>query len=122
MYVLDEGTGTWDGSIRNRQNPTRRDIQTIRAGGFAALQFEADNPGVWRKSFPYHPETTKHQLTSNPTAFHCHVAWHLSGGLAMNVVSRPDDIPPVPNVMPQTCVDWDWYSTHNVVDQIDAGS
>lgn len=49
MYILDEGTGTWDGSIRNAQNPARRDIQTIRAGGFAALQFEADNPGVWRK-------------------------------------------------------------------------
>jgi FtsP/CotA-like multicopper oxidase with cupredoxin domain len=49
MYILDEGTGTWDGSIRNAQNPARRDIQTIRAGGFAAMQFEADNPGVWRK-------------------------------------------------------------------------
>ncbi|KAM0694950.1 hypothetical protein Q7P36_005306 [Cladosporium allicinum] len=102
MYILDEGTGTWDGSIRNAQNPARRDIQTIRAGGFAAMQFEADNPGVW--------------------PFHCHVAWHLSGGLAMNVVSRPDDIPQIPNVMPETCVDWDWYSSHNVVDQIDAGS
>lgn len=102
MYVLDEGMGTWDGSIRNQQNPARRDIQTIRASGFAALQFEADNPGVW--------------------PFHCHVAWHLSGGLAMNVVSRPDDIPQIPNVMPETCVDWNWYSDHNVVDQIDAGS
>jgi hypothetical protein len=102
MYILDEGDGTWDGSIRNQQNPARRDVQTIRAGGFAAIQFEADNPGIW--------------------PFHCHVAWHLSGGLAMNVMSRPDDIPTIPNVMPETCVDWDWYSSHNVVDQIDAGS
>lgn len=60
MYVLDEGTGSWDGSIRNRQNPTRRDIHTIRAGGFAALQFEADNPGVWRKF----PSSNHHHQTS----------------------------------------------------------
>jgi hypothetical protein len=46
----------------------------------------------------------------------------LSGCLAMTVVSRPEDIPAIPNVLPETCVDWDWYSTHNVVDQIDAGS
>ena len=59
MYILDEGTGTWDGSIRNAQNPTRRDIHTIRAGGFAAMQFEADNPGVWRKF-----RTTLHHHTS----------------------------------------------------------
>lgn len=103
MYVLDEGEGSWDGSTTNPSNPTRRDIQTIRANGFAALQFEADNPGVW--------------------PFHCHVAWHLSGGLAMNVVSRPDDIVSIPTgMMEQTCTDWDWYSNHNVVDQIDAGS
>jgi hypothetical protein len=67
MYILDEGTGTWDGSIRNRQNPARRDIQTIRAGGFAAMQFEADNPGVWRKFFflsPHnHTASTDNQIS-----------------------------------------------------------
>lgn len=51
-----------------------------------------------------------------------HVAWHLSGGLAINILSRPEDIPTIPDVMPQTCVDWEYYSTHNIVDQIDAGS
>lgn len=41
----------------------------------------------------------------------------------MNVMSRPEDILPIPdNTYPETCVDWEWYSDHNVVDQIDAGS
>lgn len=103
FYVLHEGTGTWDGTVTNPDNPMRRDIQIVPAHGHVAFQFEADNPGVW--------------------PFHCHVAWHLSGGLAMNVVSRPEDIPAIPaDMYSQTCTDWDWYSNHNVVDQIDAGS
>lgn len=102
FYVLNAGTGVWDGTVVGGSNPLRRDMQMIPASGYAVFQFEADNPGVW--------------------PFHCHVAWHLSGGLAINIVSRPGDIGPVPDVKPQTCTDWDWYSNHNVVDQIDAGS
>ena len=36
------------------------------------IEFTADNPGVW--------------------PFHCHIAWHVSGGLYMNVMERPADI------------------------------
>lgn len=102
FYVLDIGDGIWNGSVRNPENPMRRDTQIVPALGYAVIQMEADNPGVW--------------------PFHCHVAWHLSGGLAINIVSRPDDIPSIPDVMAQTCVDWDYYSDHNIVDQIDGGS
>ncbi|KAL1305132.1 hypothetical protein AAFC00_002057 [Neodothiora populina] len=102
FYVLDVGTGVWNGSVRNADNPMRRDTQVVPALGYAVFQMEADNPGVW--------------------PFHCHVAWHLSGGLAINIMSRLDDILPIPDVMPQTCVDWDYYTANNVVDQIDAGS
>ena len=103
MYILDDGDGTWDGSTRNQQNPARRDIHTIRAGGFAALQFEADNPGIW--------------------PFHCHAAWHLSGGLTMNIMTRPEDIPKIPQGMRDiTCAAWNAYTDRNTVDQIDAGS
>lgn len=31
MYVLAVGTGTWDGTITNRQNPQRRDVQLLEA-------------------------------------------------------------------------------------------
>lgn len=105
FYVLDVGfRGTvWDGRVINPQNPMRRDTQIIPASGWAVLAFEADNPGVW--------------------PFHCHVAWHLSGGLAMNVITQPQAIPTIPQGMQdQTCVAWDAYSNSNIVDQIDAGS
>ncbi|KAK4636170.1 oxidoreductase ptaK [Fulvia fulva] len=105
FYVLNVGNnGTvWDGTAVNPSNPMRRDIQIIPALGYAAIAFENDNPGVW--------------------PFHCHVAWHLSGGLAMNFITRPEDIPKIPSEeAQQTCRDWDFYSSNNIVDQIDAGS
>lgn len=111
FYVLNVGPlgsrpgggGVWDGSVVNSQNPMRRDTQIIGAFSYAAIQFEADNPGVW--------------------PFHCHVAWHLSGGLAMNVVSMADQIPAIPSGQKElTCDAWQEYSNSVVVDQIDAGS
>lgn len=81
----------------------RRDTILIPPYGFAAIQFEMDNPGIW--------------------PFHCHVAWHLSGGQSMNIMYRPDDILTLPEgYTDRTCVDWDYYSSNNVVDQIDAGA
>jgi hypothetical protein len=71
--------------------------------GWAAFSFESDNPGIW--------------------PFHCHVAWHLSGGLAMNIMTRPNDIPKIPRGMEEsTCIAWNAYTDRNTVDQIDAGS
>lgn len=94
---------TWDGTIINPENPTRRDTVIIPPYGFAALQFEMDNPGVW--------------------PFHCHVAWHLSGGQSMSILYKPDQIPEIPEgFIDETCVDWDYYSSNNIVDQIDAGA
>lgn len=74
MYVLDEGHGEWDGTVVNPQNPMRRDVQMLRpvdgAGnpGYMVFQIDADNPGVW--------------------PFHCHIAWHVSGGLYINILVR----------------------------------
>ena len=47
-------------------NPQRRDVQLLRPEGYLVLQFETDNPGVW--------------------PLHCHIAWHVSGGLYVNVM------------------------------------
>ena len=48
MFVLDVGTGTWDGStIINPQNPQRRDVQLVPGQGYLVLQLTADNPGIW---------------------------------------------------------------------------
>lgn len=53
---------------------------------------------------------------------HCHIPLHVSSGLALNIMSRPDDIVNAPGVMDQTCVAWDSYSNKIVVDQIDSGT
>ncbi|KAK5110180.1 hypothetical protein LTR62_006176 [Meristemomyces frigidus] len=105
MQILAEGTGTWDGhTITNPANPQRRDTQLLRPQGYAVLQIELDNPRVW--------------------ALHCHVAWHVSDGMNVNLLERPAEIRDeveLPFVMAQTCRDWGEWSWGNVVGQIDSG-
>ena len=71
FWVLAAGRGTWDGKITNPSNPQRRDTQIVQPGtvespGYIVLEFEANNPGVW--------------------PLHCHMSYHVSVGLLMNVV------------------------------------
>jgi hypothetical protein len=77
FWVVAQGTGRWNGTITRPHNPQRRDTQIIDAGNpangepggesYIVLDFIADNPGVW--------------------PFHCHVAWHVSDGLYINVMA-----------------------------------
>lgn len=108
FFVLAAGSGTWDGTIQNAKNPQRRDVQIIPAQsssgpGYLVLQFNADNPGVW--------------------PLHCHIAWHVSTGLYVNILERPDDIKKkrIPSIMAQTCRDWAKFTDTTVVAQIDSG-
>ncbi|PQE11769.1 hypothetical protein CJF32_00002578 [Rutstroemia sp. NJR-2017a WRK4] len=103
MFVLAEGTGTWDGKVVRPANPQRRDVQTLQGGGYMVLQFTQDNPGIW--------------------PLHCHIAFHVSSGLYVSVMERPADIAklPIPSIMAQTCRDWAAYTNTAVVDQIDSG-
>jgi FtsP/CotA-like multicopper oxidase with cupredoxin domain len=109
FQVLATGRGTWDGTITNPRNPQRRDVQQIAAGGtveqptYIVLQWNQNNPGVW--------------------PFHCHIAWHLSGGMYINILERPADIPSlqIPQEYYDTCTAWKyWEQTHDA-DQIDSG-
>lgn len=115
MHVLAEGYGRWDGVVVNPENPQRRDVHILHNAreeeeteeitpSFMVLQFESDNPGVW--------------------PLHCHIAWHLSEGLYMNILERGDDIRNgmnLPGIMGQTCRDWSVWSGQEVVPQIDSG-
>jgi FtsP/CotA-like multicopper oxidase with cupredoxin domain len=103
MYVLAEGTGSWDGTIVNPSNPTRRDVQLLQPSGYMVMQFDADNPGVW--------------------PFHCHIAWHVSGGLYVNILERPDLVTQlqIPSAVKNTCTSWNAYTNADTVDQIDSG-
>jgi FtsP/CotA-like multicopper oxidase with cupredoxin domain len=109
FHVLATGTGTWDGTITNPSNPQRRDVQQIAAGGtvdnptYIVLQWDQDNPGVW--------------------PFHCHIAWHLSAGMYINILERPDEIPSldIPQEYFDTCTAWNAWEQSHAINQIDSG-
>ncbi|KAI2954772.1 CAZyme family AA1 [Aspergillus niger] len=107
-WVLAQGRGTWDGVVTNPKNPQRRDTHIIQPGtedspAYVVLEWQANNPGVW--------------------PLHCHMSWHVSVGLLLNVVERPDDIErlPIPESMAQTCRDWTAFSNRGFVNEIDSG-
>ena len=120
FYVLAEGFGQWDGVVQtDAANPLRRDTQMLGLGipnatttpendfigtpSYTVIQYDQDNPGVW--------------------PFHCHVAWHASDGLIINILERPDEITelPIPGTMAQLCREWATWTGQHVVDEIDSG-
>ncbi|KAK4225831.1 laccase [Podospora fimiseda] len=52
-------------------NPVRRDVTMLPAKGWLLIAFKSDNPGAW--------------------LFHCHIAWHVSGGLSVQYLERPNE-------------------------------
>ncbi|EMC97352.1 hypothetical protein BAUCODRAFT_67737 [Baudoinia panamericana UAMH 10762] len=110
MYVLASGTGIWDGQITNRNNPQRRDVMLLPGmpsatePSYTVIQIDMDSPGVW--------------------PFHCHIAWHVSSGLYINILERPRDIQndvSIPSIMAQTCRDWSAWTGDHIPDEIDSG-
>lgn len=76
----------------------------VRANGHFVLQYTANNPGVW--------------------PFHCHIAWHVSGGLYATFLERPKGIMKmtvIPATIAETCTAWDLYTSSNEPDQYDSG-
>lgn len=75
FYVLDQQENAqWAGDISRLKtdNPIRRDTATLPAGGYLVLAFESDNPGAW--------------------LMHCHVPFHIAGGLGVQFLERFDEI------------------------------
>ncbi|KAK8071153.1 hypothetical protein PG997_011356 [Apiospora hydei] len=92
FYVLAQGRGAFvPGLVElNTRNPPRRDTVTLYGNGYTVIAFKTDNPGSW--------------------LFHCHIAWHASQGLAMQVVERASEIPGLladdAADMDRACRDW----------------
>ncbi|EXJ86608.1 hypothetical protein A1O3_03561 [Capronia epimyces CBS 606.96] len=103
MYILAVGTGVWDGTIVRPDNPQRRDVQNVPANGYLVWQADADNPGTW--------------------PFHCHIAWHASTGLSVDILENPGQIEhlAIPEASYQLCQEWQTFSATGQVDQIDSG-
>lgn len=120
MYILHEGSGTWDGTIINRNNPMRRDVIQVQGSGHVVVQFDAaTNPGT-----PM-PCCFLGKL-ANPLGvwpLHCHIAWHVSAGLLIQFLTQPDQVKNyrIPNTVAQTCRDWGTWTLTNIPAQIDSG-
>ncbi|EGD93868.1 multicopper oxidase [Trichophyton tonsurans CBS 112818] len=78
-------------------NPPRRDVVLLPSNGFVVIAFKADNPGSW--------------------LMHCHIAWHASAGLALQILEDKNDVvkylkshPEDVKEMRRVCDNWDkWY-------------
>lgn len=90
--------GTGDGlfnpasSQLNLNNPPRRDTATWPKLGWIAIAIRLDNPGTW--------------------LFHCHLAWHNSEGLSLQLIERRRDMvfsPDEVDAMTDVCNSWDQY-------------
>ncbi|KAI0816756.1 putative extracellular dihydrogeodin oxidase/laccase [Xylaria sp. FL0064] len=105
FWILGQGTGTFDGSTANLTltNPPRRDVVQLPGQGYTVIAFKTDNPGVW--------------------LMHCHIAWHTSEGLAVQVLERESEIADLldGDTLNSTCTAWDTYQTTDDVVQDDSG-
>ncbi|XAR58873.1 Laccase [Bertholletia excelsa] len=89
FYVVGQGFGNFnpirDTPTFNLIDPPQRNTIDVLVGGWAAVRFVADNPGVW--------------------LLHCHIDSHLSWGLAMafqvdNGVGKLQSVGPPPADLP----------------------
>ncbi|KAK3307155.1 laccase 2 [Chaetomium strumarium] len=88
-------------------NPRRRDTATWPARGYMVLAYKTNNPGTW--------------------LLHCHIAWHSSEALGLQMLERPGDMDLSAGGqvagMRQLCGEWErWLSNHgDAIVQEDAG-
>lgn len=74
FYILAQEPHQWDGKTDSFQlkNPPRRDTAMLPPHGYLAVAIQLDNPGAW--------------------LVHCHIAWHASMGLALEILESADSI------------------------------
>nr|GMD64335.1 laccase-3-like [Ipomoea batatas] len=90
FYIVGQGFGNFnpgtDPASFNLIDPPLRNTIDVPVGGWAAIRFVADNPGVW--------------------LMHCHIDSHLAWGLAMsflveNGITEWETVPPPPADLPR---------------------
>jgi FtsP/CotA-like multicopper oxidase with cupredoxin domain len=104
FYVLGAGTGIFNNnSTLNYNNPPRRDVAMLPAGGYLVIAHITDNPGAW--------------------LMHCHIAWHVGLGLAAQFLERPDEISGlgIGQDWRDECSQWDNYEKGAIFQQEDSG-
>ncbi|RPA94820.1 Cupredoxin [Choiromyces venosus 120613-1] len=102
-------TPTWTAaeafSNMNYTNPPRRDVALLPKDGYIVIAFKTDNPGTW--------------------LIHCHIAWHASSGLAMQIMEDQENIAKTiknKQAIEDNCAAWaTWNTTKGRVEQDDSG-
>ncbi|KAK6840569.1 hypothetical protein PG995_016323 [Apiospora arundinis] len=96
-----------DGGSLNLVNPTRRDVTMLPGNGWLVVAFRADNPGNW--------------------LFHCHIAWHVSAGLAVDFLERAAEQKGQIGAQDlaeyqQTCREWrEYFPSQDPFPKVDSG-
>ncbi|ORY12815.1 putative multicopper oxidase, type 1 [Clohesyomyces aquaticus] len=105
FYVLGTGSGTFDKSSSpstlQYDNPIRRDTAILPGNGWLAIGFPTDNPGAW--------------------LMHCHIAWHVADGLAVQFLESKSTAPPVDASWETTCSNYQKYSKTAYWQKTDSG-
>jgi hypothetical protein len=105
FYVLGADSGIFNNSqTLNYNNPPRRDVAMLPAGGYLVIAFITDNPGAW--------------------LMHCHIAWHIGLGLGAQFLEEPDYIRTTLGIgqdWQQECADWNAYYATALYDETDSG-
>lgn len=52
---------------------------------------------------------------------HCHIAWHVSDGLAVQFLESKDSIPLGDTAWDETCSSWDSYAPGMMYPKMDSG-
>jgi hypothetical protein len=93
----------------------------LPSSGFLVLAYKSDNPGVSLQSIFVKLELNELQVW----AIHCHIGWHQSEGLALQVVERRPEITATVDQedMNDLCDAWDeyWLDGSPVYQQTDSG-
>ncbi|RDW85906.1 multicopper oxidase-1 [Coleophoma crateriformis] len=105
FWVIGQGSGTYDAATTNLTlvNAPRRDTVMLPGAGYVVIAFYTDNPGAW--------------------LMHCHIAWHTSEGLAIQILERESEFVPTldASVLNSTCAAWDTYAASSALVQDDSG-
>ena len=96
--LLAQSNETYPGSLASIKdkllltNPPRRDVALLPRGGYLVIAFKTDNPGTW--------------------LMHCHIAWHASSGLGLQILENKHKIKIEDRYLKQmneTCAQWDMW-------------
>ncbi|KAI0156942.1 multicopper oxidase [Xylariaceae sp. FL1272] len=104
FILAQEAAATYsDSSALNLSNPPRRDVAMLPAAGYIVMAFQNDNPGVW--------------------LVHCHIGWHTTLGLALQIIERESDIAGITDsdALDETCTNWNTYQSDQGIIQNDDG-